>query len=221
MKWSEQAWQTIAPIYSSIIGMPFINEMKEGVLPVSKFQFYMQQDACYLEHFARALALIGARATDLNDALSFIRFAENAIVVENALHESYFVDFGVTSGDAPAPACHHYIHFLKSTAALDAVEIAMAAVLPCFWIYKEVGDHIYQSQQKQGNPYKKWIDTYAGDEFGVAVKMAIDICDRAAAGTTEAVRAAMTEAFVSASRLEFDFWDGAYRGRRWCRDDTP
>ncbi len=215
MKWSEQAWETITPIYRSITEMPFIREMKTGILPVGKFQFYMQQDACYLEHFARALALIGARATDLNDALSFIRFAENAIVVENALHESYFVDFGVTSAEAPAPACHHYIHFLKSTAALDAVEIGMAAVLPCFWIYKEVGDHIYRSQQKEGNPYQKWIDTYAGDEFGVAVKMAIDICDKVAAGTTEAVRAAMTEAFVLASRLEFDFWDGAYKGRRW------
>jgi thiaminase (transcriptional activator TenA) len=215
MKWSEQVWEDIAPVYQSIKEMPFINEMKEGVLPVEKFKFYMQQDACYLEHFARALALIGARSTRLDDALSFIRFAENAIVVENALHESYFVDFGVTAAEAPAPACHHYIHFLKSTAALDAVEVGMAAVLPCFWIYKEIGGYIYHSQQAAGNPYKKWIDTYAGEEFGLAVQSAIDICDRAAAGTTDAVRSAMTAAFISASRLEFDFWDGAYRLRKW------
>jgi thiaminase/transcriptional activator TenA len=195
--------------------MPFINELKRGTLPVEKFQFYMQQDACYLEHFARALALIGARATHLNDALSFIRFAENAIVVENALHESYFIDFNVTAAKAAEPACHHYIHFLKSTAALDAVEVGMAAVLPCFWIYKQIGDHIYNTQQKEDNPYKKWIDTYAGEEFGEAVRLAIEICDKAAEQTTESVRSAMTEAFVAASRLEFDFWDGAYRGRRW------
>lgn len=215
MKWSEQAWEAITPVYQSIKEMPFINELKDGVLPVEKFQFYIQQDACYLEHFARALALIGARATRLDDALSFIRFAENAIVVENALHGSYFVDFGVKAAESPAPACHHYIHFLKSTAALDAVEIAMAAVLPCFWIYKQIGDHIYHSTNNPDNRYKKWIDTYAGEEFGLAVKSAIEICDRAAAGTTEAVRAGMTEAFISASRLEFDFWDGAYRLRKW------
>ena len=142
MKWSEQAWETIAPVYKSIQEMPFIDELKNGTLPAEKFRFYMQQDACYLEHFARALALISARAVHLNDALSYIRFAENAIVVENALHESYFVDFGVKAAAAPEPACHHYIHFLKSTAALDAVEVGMAAVLPCFWIYKQIGDQI-------------------------------------------------------------------------------
>ncbi|MET0462146.1 MAG: thiaminase II [Chitinophagaceae bacterium] len=215
MKWSEQAWAAIGPIYQSIKEMAFINELKEGTLPVEKFRFYMQQDACYLEHFARALALIGARATQISDALSFIRFAENAIVVENALHESYFIDFNVTAAKLPEPACHHYIHFLKSTAALDAVEVGMAAVLPCFWIYKQIGDHIYNTQQKENNPYKKWIDTYAGEEFGEAVRLAIAICDKAAEATTENGRVLMTEAFIAASRLEFDFWDGAYKERRW------
>ena len=46
------------------------------------------------------------------------------------------------------PVCHHYVHFLKSTAALDAVEIAMAAVLPCFWIYQKVGDYIYDNKRQ-------------------------------------------------------------------------
>ncbi|PZR29010.1 MAG: thiaminase II [Citrobacter freundii] len=215
MRWSEQAWESIQPIYNSIIKMPFITEMKDGSLPLDKFRFYMQQDACYLEHFARALALVSARAVAIDDVLTFIRFAENAIVVENALHESYFNDFGVSGRVKPEPACHHYIHFLKSTAALDSVEIAMAAVLPCFWIYKRVGDHIYATQSPSGNPYKKWIDTYAGEEFGEAVKLAIGICDKVAGASTAAGRSAMTEAFIAASRLEFDFWDAAYKLRRW------
>lgn len=218
MKWSEQVWDSIKPVYQSIISMPFILELKNGTLPAEKFRFYIQQDAFYLEHFARALALIGARAGSVNDSLAFIRFAENAIVVENALHASYFNEFGVTGVSQPEPACHHYIHFLKSTAALDAVETAMAAVLPCFWIYKEVGDYIYSTQPAIDNPYKKWIDTYAGEEFGLAVKNAIDLCDKAAAATTSAVRVAMANAFLTASRLEFDFWEGAYVLRKWRYD---
>jgi len=215
MKWSDHAWQSINPVYASILQMPFIQELTNGTLPLEKFQFYLMQDSLYLEHFGRALAIVGAKANAIPDMLAFFRFAETTIIVENALHESYFKDFGVTERAIMQPACHHYTHFLKSTVAIEAVEIGMAAVLPCFWIYKAVGDYIYKHQQKENNPYQKWIDTYAGEEFGIAVQNAIDICDRNAAQTTDAIRAKMTEAFVASSRLEYDFWEAAYINRKW------
>ena len=215
MKWSDNAWQSITPVYESILQMPFIQELTNGTLPLEKFQFYLMQDSLYLEHFGRALAIVGARANAIPDMLAFFRFAETTIIVENALHESYFKDFGVTERAIMQPACHHYTHFLKSTVAIEAVEIGMAAVLPCFWIYKAIGDYIYQHQQKENNPYQKWIDTYAGEEFGIAVQAAIDICDANAAQTTDAICSKMTEAFVASSRLEYDFWEAAYINRTW------
>lgn len=113
MKWSEYAWKQIEEYYQLILAMPFVKELAEGSLSKEKFQFYMAQDSLYLEHFGRALALIGARAYNIQDVLSFTRFAENAIVVENALHESYFKDFDVTEKGKMQPVCHHYVHFLK------------------------------------------------------------------------------------------------------------
>lgn len=215
MKWSEQTWQTIEHHYQSILEMPFIKELSDGTLPQEKFRFYMAQDSLYLEHFGRTLSLIAAKIPDLQDVLSFMRFAENAIIVENALHESYFIDFGVTEKGILEPACHHYIHFLRSTAALESVEIAVAAVLPCFWIYREVGDYIYNNQNAINNPYQKWIDTYGGDEFSVAVDQAIAICNRLAENSTEEVRKKMSEAFLMASRMEFHFWEAAYELKTW------
>lgn len=215
MNWSEQTWQTIEPIYESILKMPFIEELTKGALPKEKFQFYMAQDSLYLEHFGRTLALIGAKVYDIQDALSYIRFAENAIVVENALHESYFKDFDVKDKGNIEPACHHYIHFLRSTAALEPVEVAMAATLPCFWIYKKVGDYIYGNQQQENNPYQRWIETYGGDEFATAVQNAIAICDKAAENATPEIRKRMTEAFITSSRMEYDFWDAAYKLNVW------
>lgn len=215
MKWSEQTWKTIEPIYESILKMPFIEELTNGSLPKEKFQFYMTQDSLYLEHFGRTLALIGAKVYDIKDALSYIRFAENAIVVENALHESYFKDFEVSDKGNIEPACHHYIHFLRSTAALEPVEVAMAATLPCFWIYKKAGDYIYKNQQPENNPYQRWIETYGGDEFATAVQNALAICDKAAENTTPETRRRMTEAFITASRMEYNFWDAAYNQRIW------
>ena len=215
MKWSEHTWQAIEQRYESILDMPFIKELSDGTLPQKKFRFYMAQDSLYLEHFGRTLSLIAAKIQDLQDVLAFMRFAENAIVVENALHESYFVDFGVSDKGVAEPACHHYIHFLRSTAALESVEIAVAAVLPCFWIYREVGDYIYSNQNAINNPYQKWIDTYGGEEFSVAVDQAIAICDRLAENSTEETRKKMTEAFIMSTRMEFRFWEGAYELKTW------
>lgn len=215
MKWSEQTWKSIEELYESILKMPFIKELSDGSLPQEKFRFYMAQDSLYLEHFGRTLSLIAAKITDLQDVLAFMRFAENAIVVENALHESYFKDFGVSDKGVLQPACHHYIHFLRSTAALESVEIAVAAVLPCFWIYREVGDYIYRTQNTVDNPYEKWIATYAGEEFSAAVDQAIAICDKIAENSTEATRKRMTEAFIMASRMEFHFWEAAYELKMW------
>lgn len=215
MKWSEHTWQTIEELYESILKMPFIKELSEGSLPQEKFRFYMAQDSLYLEHFGRTLSLIAAKITDLQDVLAFMRFAENAIVVENALHESYFKDFGLNDKGVLQPACHHYIHFLRSTAALESVEIAVAAVLPCFWIYREVGDYIYRTQNTVDNPYEKWIATYAGEEFAAAVDQAIAICDKIAANSTATTRQKMTEAFIMASRMEFHFWEAAYELKKW------
>lgn len=215
MKWSEDTWKQVEHCYQAILNMPFITELAAGTLPVETFKFYMAQDSLYLEHFGRALAFVGAKAHDIQDVLAFIRFAEGAIVVENALHETYFKDFGVASRGTMQPACHHYIHFLKSTAAFDAVEVGMAALLPCFWIYKKVGDHIFQQHTTADNPYKKWIETYSNDAFGVLVQQAIAICDAAAELSTPAIRTRMTHAFITSAHLEFDFWQGAYENRNW------
>ena len=93
MNWSTNTWNSTQIIYDEILQMPFINDLMYGNLEIEKFQFYITQDSFYLDHFGRALAMIGARAQSIEDALSFIRFGEGAIVVENALHQSFFKEF--------------------------------------------------------------------------------------------------------------------------------
>lgn len=217
MNWTDQAWEAIQPIYHEILKMPFIEELKNGTLPLEKFQFYMLQDAKYLEHYGRALATLGSKAADNEMALDFFEFGKNALIVERALHEAYFKQFNLEPNQEITiePVCHHYIHFLKSTVAYDPIEVATAAILPCFWIYKEVGDHIYQNQNTENNPYKNWIETYSGEEFAEGVKKALQYSNYMAENSTEKGRKAMLEAFIAASRLEFNFWDAAYRNITW------
>jgi thiaminase/transcriptional activator TenA len=218
MIWSERTWEAAMPVYRAITEMPFIEELAAGTLPGDKFNFYIAQDDIYLGHYAGVLATIAARVHSSAEALAFVRFAECALVVETGMHA--FFNNGAASAEGAVaaavaePACHHYVSYLKSTAAFEPVEVAMAAVLPCFWIYREVGKHIL-ARSVEGNPYQAWVDTYAGEEFDRQVDEAIAFCNAAAERSTPAVRRAMTEAFVTAARLEFDFWDGAYRLRKW------
>jgi thiaminase (transcriptional activator TenA) len=175
MSWSEHAWKEATPIYNMILEMPYIQTLMEGTLEPEKFRFYIAQDARYLEQYARVLAIIGARMDRKDDVLQFIKFAEGAVVVESALHAGYFERLGIGEHPPMAPTCHHYTHYLLSIAATAPVEVALGAVLPCFWIYLAAGKHIFKHQNKNNNPYQTWIDTYAGDEFYILVKKAITI----------------------------------------------
>lgn len=215
MKWSEKAWEQALPIYNNITGMPFIKDLADGTLDIEQFKYYLQQDAHYLEYFARALSIIAAKVRDVDTMLDFIRFSEGAVVVERALHDSYFKDYNVTERVPMSPTCHHYVHYLQSTVYMADSAIGMAAVLPCFWIYKQVGDYILANQTKSENKYQEWINTYAGEEFGVLVQKAINLCDIAAVNSTETQQQLMTEAFITASRLEYAFWDSAYQLEKW------
>jgi len=218
MNWTDHAWESITAIYSDILTMPFIVQLSDGSLPLDKFQFYMQQDAFYLEEFGRVLAFIGAKSADNQQALDYFEFGRNALLVERALHENYFREFGLSPADKSnkiEPTCHHYVHFLKSVAAFESVEVAMAATLPCFWIYKEVGDHIVSTANTQGNPYSKWIETYSGDDFAQGVIKAKNYVDKIAAETTATKREKMRQAFITASQLEYQFWLAAYKRRVW------
>jgi thiaminase len=71
--------------------------------------------------------------------VQFAKAAEGALVVERALHGSFFKQYGITPrafAQTPlSPACHHYISYLLATAYADPYEVLLGALLPCFWIY--------------------------------------------------------------------------------------
>ena len=113
--------------------------------------------------------------------------ALEAVAVEQALHERYLTEFGVDPArlaDAePSPDCLGYTSFLLATAYHEPWEVLVAALLPCFWIYWDVGSRI-ATHAAADNPYRAWIDTYADEAFGEAVRTVIGITDRAADATT-------------------------------------
>jgi thiaminase (transcriptional activator TenA) len=201
---------------AAIQRLPSNRELAAGTLAPERFRRYIVQDALYLGQFSRALSLAAAKAPNATTVEVFARSAQGAIAVERVLHEKYLAQFGVDPAalGEPSPDCLGYTSFLLATAHQDPFEILLAALLPCFRVYWEVGCDIAKTAARD-NPYRAWIDTYANPQFGEAVDEVARIANACAEATTAAIRARMLAAYLRATQFEWLFWDGAYRGRTW------
>jgi thiaminase/transcriptional activator TenA len=93
-------------------------------------------------------------------------------------------------------------------------EEVIGALLPCYWIYWEVGKHL----ERSGSPnplYQKWIDTYASEEYAAVVQAVLDVADQVVTDLPESRRQPIRTHFVTTARYEWMFWDAAWRLERW------
>lgn len=215
---SAAIWRRAEPLRDAMRAMPFNAELATGALPRAAFRHYMLQDAAYLQAYARVLAIGAAKAPGPDEILEFAKASETAIVVERALHAGYLAQFGIDAAAMeaaePSPTCLAYVNFMLAEAATGSFATLVGAVLPCFWVYREVGLHI-RAIASPDNFYQTWIDTYADEAFGAATARMIAIYDRAADGAGAEERSRMEAAFLRCCRYEWMFWDAAYRQETW------
>jgi thiaminase (transcriptional activator TenA) len=218
MGFTLELWKSIEGIYAAIMRHPFLRELTDGSLSRARFQFYAVQDALYLREFARALSMAAARAPQDDWIIMFNEHAAGALKGERQLHESFFREFGlapqVVAATPFAPTNLAYTSYLLAVAHAAPFHEAIAALLPCYWIYWEVGKEL----ERAGSPdplYARWISTYASSEFGSLVRGVLDITDATAASLKPAECDAMRRRFVVTGRYEWMFWDMGYRLESW------
>ncbi|WP_428488962.1 TenA family protein [Rhodopila sp.] len=235
----DHAWQSTTELRAAIHALPFNRELAAGTLDPARFGFYITQDALYLDQYARILVIAGAKGPDGATLRLFGECALQAVAVEQALHAQYLTQSAAApappepspaqpspaqpspaepSPALPSPDCLNYTSFLLATAYHEPWEVLMAALLPCFWIYWDVGNAIARTAAPD-NKYRAWIGTYSDTAFGDAVRAVIAATDRAAAAATDGLRARMMTAFTRSTQYEYLFWDGAYQQRGWPLSD--
>lgn len=218
MSFCDAIWEDVAPLRRSILEQPFLADLADGSLRPDSFRHYILQDSLYLAEYARVLAIAAARAPDADGRLEFSDGAKVAVQVEGILHQTFFEQFDITpamvAASEPSPVCLGYTGYLASLAATRSYEELIAGILPCFWVYWEVGCAI-KAIARSPNPYAAWINTYADPGFGEATRRVRTLVDHAASLATPSTRAAMAKAFRTATRYEWMFWDSAYRQLDW------
>ncbi len=215
---TDALWAGVTDIYRSILAHPFLTGLTDGSLPPESFAYYVLQDSLYLRSYAAALAAMAGRATDTGDTRMFARHAAGAIAVEEELHDSLLAELGIGAEAAaavePAPTTLAYTSYLLATVSGGSYAEGVAAVLPCYWIYWEVGQELL----RRGSPdprYQRWIDTYGGEEFGEVVQEVLAVTDRLGPGLASLERARVHRHFRTSSRYEWMFWDAGYRKESW------
>lgn len=216
MKFSDELRRDVNDIWEASFNHPFIKGVADGTLPIECFKNYLQQDAYYLTHNASVLALLSAKTMDLEVKNKFAGLAELVTSWEMDLHRSNFEKLGVTEEDRknfkPAPTAYAYTSHMYRAAYTGTEGDVMAAILPCAWLYFEIGGRLQGSAP--GVPmYEEWINKYTGDT--TFIQSQIDILDNIAERVTEAERQRMREYFIISSRYEYAFWEMSYSFEKW------
>ena len=201
----ESADHHLASIYS----LEFIRGLVDGSLPEHQFAYYLSQDAIYLNGYSRVLSRASAIAPTEEEQLFWARSAQQCLEVESELHRSWLSTRPVQAG--LGPVTKSYVDHLLASSLAGSYGVLVAAALPCFWLYAEVGATLHSEFEANGAPaghaYAEWLRTYADEDFAAATRQAIGFTKRAALAGSEAERQAMAVAFRQSSRYEVEFFD--------------
>ncbi len=203
-----QLWDAAELELAEIHALEFIGGLQSGALSKGHFGYYLAQDALYLNGYSRVLARAGALAPSEDEQLFWAKGSQQCLEVESELHRNWL---GGRMATEAGPVTKAYVDHLLAASASGSYGVLVAAILPCYWLYAEVGQRLHHefvaAGEPSGHPYADWLRTYADEAFAEATRKAIDVVDGAARAASAAERAAMHEAFAQSCRYETAFFD--------------
>ncbi len=208
------------PIWDAQFKHPFVTALGKGTLSTRKFQYYILQDARYLEELARVFALGAQRAQDPETTLRFAKLVEDTIIVERGLHETYGKQWKLTAKQMRttplSPTNYAYCRHMRSVAQTGTLAELTVVALPCAWVYGVVGQHLLRKgPPSPKHPYRDWLLLYGSPEFAEITRWMRALIDREAKTAGKAEKDRMVESFLTSSRYEWMFWDMAWREEQW------
>lgn len=219
LPFSQQLRRDASKIWRAIANHPFLDELRAGTLPMDRFVYFILQDYLYLLDFAQVLCLGGAKARDLETLEIFARHARIAVEVERSFHAGFGKSLGLSRkrlDETPkGPVTEAYTRHLQSVGRGGSLAEIVAALLPCYWIYGEVGRKLFKRRPKKPAIYREWIELYASEEFWKPLREQIRLMDRLGAGARGDEKKILAEHFALSSRYEFLFWEQAYGLEKW------
>ena len=193
-------WERIADVRDGTDADPFVAGLAAGTLPREAFGWYLAQDAEYLHAYADVLARTAGLADDPAEAAFWAKGSAECLEEELRLHQQW------TGGGRvePAPATVAYVEHLRQAVAAGYAE-AVAAVLPCYWMYADIGARLAAAVTDE-HPYRDWLVAYGDPAFAEAAVRARAITERVATNASLELRESMWQAFAASAHHERAFF---------------
>lgn len=218
-QFSDEAWAATAHIRERIDRLPLLVELANGTLDAQRLVEYLVQDDFYLRGYSRALAMLATRAPTRDETGFWMTSSAAAVAAEVEMHASLFADPQLSTlphFTSASPTTRAYADMLQTTVAYDPYPVGVAAVLPCFWVYADVGERLAATASGiDDHPFGQWAAAYDDPAFQASTRTAISIMDEAAGVSSASIREAMLDAFVAATWYEEQFWARSYEMQRW------
>lgn len=210
------------PVWQRQMEHPFVKALGDGSLPREVFEFYIRQDARFLDELAKTFAYAATKTADQAEMEYFGERLLHTLAVERALHQQFAARFGLSVAEMMAtpmtPSNYAYTRHLLHISATGTLPALLTAILPCAWIYAEVGTHfagMWGGQPPADHPYADWISAYASPEFAEVGAWLRDRLDQRASVLPESELRHLEQIFLTSSRYEYMFWDMAFRREAW------
>lgn len=216
-RFSSSLWEQVLPVRRAIIGHPFLTGLHDGSLPEATFRDFLEQDGHFLTFYARALRALAVRCPDPESALHLHRDAAEALAAERAMQTGLLAELGPPSPavDAIAPTTLSYGSFLVATALSGSLAEGLAAVLPCYWSYLEVGRELASRGGSPSSRYQRWIDAYVDPDYQTVVDRVRSLLDSTASALAEGERRKLEIPFRRGMVFEWMFWEASWHRERW------
>ncbi|MFI3286094.1 MAG: thiamine phosphate synthase [Rikenellaceae bacterium] len=211
-RWSTLVRRASNNLYNSIIAQPFNVDMMSGELTKERFRRYIEQDTIYIINYSQEMLIVADMLPTTIHKELFRKFAIEGMEAEKSLHALLVEQLGGVSAVESSRTTQHYMNHTRQWVDRGDLELSMAAILPCIWIYSLVGRHLFANSNLEENPYRDWIETYASEMMMEGVNLSIELVDNLAANSTQSRRAMMRQEFLKAVWYEWAFWEYAYNG---------
>ena len=172
---TQKLWERNYNLASLSLNTKFVQGIKNGDLPKTKFQEYLAQDYFFLESFARAYGLAVSKSRNKKN-IKTLSVLLSGVSEELILHETYAKEWDIDlTTNLIGPATKKYTDFLEEVSLnLSLIEI-MSAMTPCMRLYSWLGKKLLN--MISDNPYKDWILTYSDESFDNLAKSLENLID--------------------------------------------
>ena len=190
----------------------FNKQLFAGTLDQLVFGRYLRDDFLYLREFSTAINNIAKRTSTINPELSkqLSILADDVITNEQDMQLKYATHFSSHPNHQMGTTITKYSKYLLDSSIHAHIPYALCSILPCFWIYYQLGAMNWNNPVIKDNPYHEWIATYSSPAFIKVTKELAATIQLIATESDNNERVKMGEYFSRSVEFELDFFSEIY-----------